>query len=333
MLPTRWVAPLVVTVFLLAALLAAGGASRDTTASEAAQSTAPGEFMAGLDLGLTPEQLAHATISMRMADELHAPPLPVLAMVVSALGESGFLPIPNGQGSGYCGVFQADPANIPCSDTQQQARYFLIGGKGFQRGGAIYLAEHNPDMSPGTIATLVEASGQPGSFYDVHRPQAEKIIAAWRSGSREFDGGTGSLPDVDSTDHLTPKQIIDRYVLPIARHNGIPVTAASVEAANAAHSTYTTDNNVSDHKGPPGRAWAADMSDNWVTTVGSPNMTRLAAALAKMYAIPGWLGSGLVNNERAKIGACYYRLQLIYLTGRGGNHYNHVHFGVRLLGC
>jgi hypothetical protein len=291
---------------------------------------AEGAFAPDAALGLSPEQLKNATIAMRVADEEKAGPLPVLAMVVSALGESNFSVVPNAKGSGYCGVFQADPDNIPCDDTEQQARSFLRGGKGFQAGGAMALANANPDMSPGTIATLVEASGQPGSFYDAHRPQAEQIIAAWVRG-KGFDAG--SLPDVPADARLTPKEVIDRYVLPIARRVGVPVTADSVEAANAAHSELTTSGNVSDHKGPPDHAWAADMSDKWDSASGSPNMTHLATVLAKVFKVPGWTGSGLVNNEHSVIGACAYRLQLIYLTNDGGNHFNHVHFGIRLLSC
>lgn len=321
----------VAALLLLSLLAAGGGSSNSTAASEPTQQQ--GRFMPGLDVGLSAEQMANAAIALSMADEVNAGPLPVLAMVVSGLGESEFKVVKNRSGTVYCGVFQANPTNIPCADTKEQARRFLIGGKGFQAGGAIALAKANPDMSPGTIATKVEASGQPGDFYDAHRPQAERIIAAWRSGGGEFTGDPGELPDVGPDVHLTPKQLIDRYVLTIARHHGIPVTVASVEAANAAHSATTTSGNPSDHKGPPEHAWAADLSDNWVTTVGSPNMTRLAASLARVFAVPGWTGSGLLNNERARVGACTYRIQLIYLTNEGGNHYNHVHLGARLLAC
>jgi hypothetical protein len=139
-----------------------------------------------------------------------------------------------------------------------------------------------------------------------------------RSDRADPNPGRGPLPN-----GLTPKQIIDQIVLPIAVANGIKVTRESVEAANARHSTLTTSGNRSDHKGPPNVAWAADMSDNWSATNGSPNMTRLAAALAERFGID-WPGRGLVNKE-----ANGYRYQLIYLTTEGGNHYNHVHFGVK----
>lgn len=187
---------------LLLGLLAAGGGSRTSNAS--GQTGTPGQFAPGIDIGLDAEQLANATISLQMADVLHAGELPVLAMVVSALGESGFRVVPNGQGSGYCGVFQADPANIPCDDTKEQARRFQIGGKGFQAGGAMALAKAQPDLSPGTIATRVEASGQPGAFYDVHQQQARTIISAWRAGAGKFPA---AMQNEDATAVLANKNI------------------------------------------------------------------------------------------------------------------------------
>jgi hypothetical protein len=149
-----------------------------------------GAFPVGADLGLTPEQVRNATISFTVADDLNAPPLAVLSMMVGALGESDLTVVANHEGSGYCGVYQADPSNIPCDDTEQ-ARSFLSGGLGFQAGGAIHLANSDPSTTPGTIATRVEASGQPPSFYDVHRNKAERIIAAWRSGGSVADAGSG----------------------------------------------------------------------------------------------------------------------------------------------
>jgi hypothetical protein len=290
---------------------------------------APGAFQPGTDIGLNAEQMKNATISLSVADELKAPPLAVLSMVVSALGESNFLVVPNAQNSGYCGVFQADPDNIPCGDTKQQATSFLQGGLGFQAGGAIYLATGQPSLSPGTIATMVEASGQPGSFYDANRAQAEKIIAAWQSGQGSLEPASIGVPDVNGA--LTPKEVIDKIILPMAREVGIQITAAEVEAANARHSVNTTSGNVSEHKGPPDVAWAADISDSWVSTVGSPKMTKLAGVLSKTFKIP-WSGSGLSNAEY-RVGPCNFRFQMIYMTMIGGDHRNHVHLGIHLLGC
>lgn len=132
-------------------------------------------------------QLRQIERAMDVADSLDAPRKATMAMIVAGIGESAFRAIPNTAGSGYAGVFQANPSNIPMEDTEKQAYYFLKGGKGFQAGGAIAFAAANPSASPGLIATKVEASGQPASFYNEHRDEAEAIYDAYggTSGTRE----------------------------------------------------------------------------------------------------------------------------------------------------
>ena len=71
---------------------------------------------------------------------------------------------------------------------------------------------------------------------------------------------------------------------------------------------------------PHGLAWAADMSNGGSPT---PQMDRLARALAQEFRIP-WSGSGAVSSTTGR-----YRFQLIYRSNVGGNHFNHVHFGVK----
>lgn len=278
-------------------------------ATPAAVNQTGGSFDPDANIGLDAEQFRNASISLQVSDGLHAPALAVLSMVVSALGESDFRVVPNRQGSGYCGVYQAHPANIACSNTREQATRFLLGGKGFQAGGAIRLAKRG-GLSPGTIATLVEASGQPGSFYDAHRARAARIIAAWRA------GGAAALASTSPSG--TPKAIIDTVVLPIARQAGVPRTVAENDAANAVHGP-TSSGGLSDHQGPPDQRWAADMSNG---TSPTPEMDALAAALAAKFGIP-WTGMGLVAVTRGQ-----YRFQLIY---KAPEHWNHVHLGVALV--
>lgn len=119
----------------------------------------------------------------------------------------------------------------------------------------------------------------------------------------------------------TPKHIIDTIVLPLCNADGIPRTVAQNDMANAMHGP-TVSGGQSDHQGPPDVAWAADMS-NGVTT---PEEDKLAADLAKLFNIP-WSGAGLVSVTHGR-----YRYQLIYRTLEGGNHFNHIHLGVRVVG-
>lgn len=119
----------------------------------------------------------------------------------------------------------------------------------------------------------------------------------------------------------SPKRIIDEIVLPVARKHGIDVTAASVAAANARHGA-TLGGNRSDHQGPPSDAWAADMSNGSSPT---PQMDALARELGQMFKMQ-WKGSGTVNSTYGG-----YRFQMLYRmsSAQAGNHFNHVHFGVR----
>lgn len=136
-------------------------------------------------------QRRNMTIAMNVAETLSASPKAILAMMVAGIGESGFRAIANTAGSGYQGVFQGSPRYFKISDTAGMAESFLKGGKGFQAGGAIKLAKQ-PGLTPGEIATRVEASGKPGAFYDKHRNEAEKAIAALGGGESASLASGGS---------------------------------------------------------------------------------------------------------------------------------------------
>jgi 3D (Asp-Asp-Asp) domain-containing protein len=125
----------------------------------------------------------------------------------------------------------------------------------------------------------------------------------------------GSLGELSGT----PEQIVNRVVL-YAHDHGFPsVTPASVRAANDAHSILTSSGNTSDHKGPPDVAWAADISNGTTTR----EEDELARTLATAFHLT-WPGAGLVTGGTAE-----YRIQLIYRTCGGGDHFTHVHLGVK----
>lgn len=150
------------------------------------------------------------------------------------------------------------------------------------------------------------------------------IIIVGVSGASPGGGNAGQVESGGSAScgalSGTPKDIIDKVALPIAHEIAFEdITPESVEAANAAHSQQTTSGNVSEHKGPPEVAWAADISNGSSPT---PEMDRLAKNLASCFNIQ-WSGSGLVNGTKGG-----YRFQLIYRTDEGGNHFDHVHIGV-----
>jgi hypothetical protein len=197
---------------------------------------------------------------------------------------------------------------------------------------------------PGQVVTLADELGPASGKWLVHTYEREftdseavvtlrKPVKTKPEPSAGFNrrGGT-NRPDPDrvrkwrTLKNATPKDIIDKVVLPIARKNGINITAAQVAAANARHGP-TVSGGRSDHQGPPSERWAADISNGSSPT---KQMDALAKELAEEFGIPGgpyvFPAGASVNTESG------FRFQLIYrVSGQqnGGNHQNHVHFGAR----
>lgn len=149
------------------------------------------------------------------------------------------------------------------------------------------------------------------------------------SSSSSGCGGSSTAPADCKQLQGTPKEIIDNVALPIASDLGFDSTPESVEAANAAHGPTVTGSR-SDHQGPPDEAWAADISNGQSPT---PEMDKLAQSLAECFGLPpehweGNLNDGRDNQCNSNVSKNGYRIQLIYRTSCGGNHYNHVHIGV-----
>lgn len=147
----------------------------------------------------------------------------------------------------------------------------------------------------------------------LQKPVKERAEPRSEVATRSTGGSTHRAPEG------SPKNIIDNIVLPIALENGINRTVAENDAANARHGP-TISGGRSWHQGPPEDQWAADMSNGQRPT---REMDKLAAALAKEFGIK-WSGAGLVNHSDGE-----YNYQLIYRTNEGGDHFNHVHFGVQ----
>jgi hypothetical protein len=179
-----------------------------------------------------------------------------------------------------------------------------------------------PTPLPGRwlISEITRESESYTSNFTLVQPRKAKREPATQMIADEEELGHrgGALTDIDG--EMSPKDIIDQIVLPLARLHKMVTgrNAEMVEQANARHG-HTVSGNVSDHEGPPNIRWAADMSNGSSPT---PQMDGLAKELARKFDIK-WSGSGLVNASYKS-----YRFQLIYRTYEGGNHFNHVHFGV-----
>jgi hypothetical protein len=87
------------------------------------------------------------------------------------------------------------------------------------------------------------------------------------------------------------------------------------------------------HKGPDYFQWASDMSDGMSPTA---RMDDLASELIMAFDLPDLANplatSGYVEGNLVEKSHKGFRIQLIYRTdlgAQGGNHFNHVHFGLQ----
>lgn len=119
---------------------------------------------------------------------------------------------------------------------------------------------------------------------------------------------------------LTPRAKVERMVRYAVRTGDFPgLSPRSVLQANKRHGP-TINGTRSDHQGPGRFAWAADMSNGDHPT---PEMDALAQHIADKYHID-WTGAGVGSVTRGTM-----RYSILYRTMEGGNHFNHVHFGIR----
>ena len=150
------------------------------------------------------------------------------------------------------------------------------------------------------------------------------------------DSSTDSA-DTSSADWSgTPAHIINTQALQIGRAHGAhapqggELTVANNTAANHLHTHLGS---ASDHAGPESYKWASDMSigpdiRGGNNAKGAKIGDAIAKDLAKKFGV-NWPGSGLVSATHKG-----YRVQIIwrYEDPQAGNHYTHVHFGVRKVG-
>lgn len=159
-------------------------------------------------------------------------------------------------------------------------------------------------------------------FVDVALTQPVKALPEPAPETEATSRASGGPTTASTTGAIsgTPHDIINTIVLPLCRQCGIPRTSAENDAANLRHGPVNS-GAVSDHQPPWSQHCAADMSDGVMTA----REKTLAKALAQRFSIP-WSGAGCVSATHGG-----YRFQLIFgvdLGGGGGDHHNHVHFGV-----
>lgn len=195
-----------------------------------------------------------------------------------------------------------------------------VARSGFPPGSVVELRDCGPADGRWLVANVSRGVFDASATVTLKRATKPLREPAAETQTTTLTGGSiGSSRAIASG--RSPKEIIDEVCVPLAQQHAM-VTGASAEAIAAANARHgaTVSGSRSDHQGPPTLAWAADMSNGSQPT---RQMDGLAADLAKTFGIP-WTGSGLVTKTSGA-----YRLQLIYRTSEGGNHFNHVHFGVR----
>lgn len=160
------------------------------------------------------------------------------------------------------------------------------------------------------------------------RPTGKKDEPAAETETVTFGGTDKASEDLKAALKGTPRDVINKVVLPLARSHGINVTPASVDAANARHGP-TVSGGRSDHQGPPSQAWAADMSNGSSPT---KQMDALARDLGDVFGIKVSFGSASLSGGIWEGNVHGFRVQIIYRTMSGGDHTNHVHCGIRRTG-
>jgi hypothetical protein len=139
------------------------------------------------------KQLRRVELALQEAQDADAPEKAALELLMAGIGEDDFGNTVNslGYGGSFQGAVRVKNNPNPFADmdddtrTSEEAKSFLKGGRGFQGGGAIALANAHPDWPDGKIATTVEGSGEAPHFYGQWRREAELLLEAY--------GGAGSL--------------------------------------------------------------------------------------------------------------------------------------------
>lgn len=158
-------------------------------------------------------QMREVATALGQADLLQAPTRARLALLAGGIGESEFRAIANRKGSPYGGILQGKirsdgqgPKEFDVKDSAGESHYFLKGGKGYQAGGAIDLANRHPQMQVGEIALRVlgSASNFPSlqagiDFYQAGHDEAVAINNLWKSGSGAANSEVLSFKEFEFT--------------------------------------------------------------------------------------------------------------------------------------
>lgn len=168
--------------------------------------------------------------------------------------------------------------------------------------------------TPGQLAQKIQVSAFPDR-YDERMDEVDRILglSAGVGASAGVGGNTRENIAVDNSWGGT-KYIADQLSY-LVRGSGLKVTSEKRDRKN------TASGGVSDHWVGSKNAYAYDMSGS------VSDMDKAARMLLLAFGIR-WNGGSIVKNiQRGP-----YRIQILYRTDVGGNHYDHIHIGVRRVG-
>lgn len=195
---------------------------------------------------------------------------------------------------------------------------FLVGG--------VLLVAGKRNQTIGEVLSGSEPKSEPQHPEDDPRNAstfaADAVVGVSDIGTGATDAVTGGA---DALFHPGggwggSKAVVDIAVA-IAHRNHLRVISTKRATRN-----NTASGGMSDHFVGNTTAYAADLSNGSSPT---PEMDKTAREIANTFGL-SWSGSGVVNGTFKAPNGKSYRVQMLYRTNTGGNHYNHVHFGARV---
>lgn len=155
---------------------------------------------------ITPEQVEAANQLLAVANKHNAPVAAVEALIFAGIAESRLKK--TATNGSYWGVLSGAVGTWAQDDTEGMATAFLLGGKGFQAGGAIALAQST--TNPVEIAVRVEVPSiwpanayAQESGYEQFLPEAQAIITAGGGVRGSLLHGSGSTTGTSDVGQLT----------------------------------------------------------------------------------------------------------------------------------
>jgi lysophospholipase L1-like esterase len=212
---------------------------------------------------------------------------------------------------------------------------FLLEGFGPLSNGST--AEPTPLAGRWLITNISRSSGSLSSTFTLTQPLKPNLEPAGQIGQRareeQQDDATGANGLGDLSSDMTPQEVIDQLVLPLARKrkmhncNGQLISVQGTTTCNHGHGQNVAGTtHTSWHKGPPNIAWAVDVFDSKQSQSPDPEKDSLADELFEAFQFPGKKPRDHTY-PFPYVSHKGFRFQLGYKTMIGGNHFNHVHFG------